>query len=133
MNGTVDVAREVTEEETKALVTIEATERLVKRALRTLDGVDQSEGDLAARVEWATLLLTQAVDVTTVRTCTAVKTQALSDEISVKADDIVAREVKMARAVQTDLRRQRHAEEDAARTAKYDHPPYDYTEESTNG
>jgi hypothetical protein len=90
--GTVDPKREVPEDEVKALVTIEAVERLVKRALRAL----AEEKDPA----WARLLLTQVVDVTTARTCTAVKSLGLSDEISLKADDIVAKEVKIARRVQ---------------------------------
>lgn len=92
--GTVSSTREVPADEVKALVTIEAVERLINRARRALE--EGRTQDTA----WALLLLEQAAALTTERTCTAVKSQALSDEISLKADDLVAPAVKKARAVQ---------------------------------
>jgi hypothetical protein len=92
--GTVDPNRDHSEEEVKALVAIEATERLVKRALAALDLTVPGN-------QWTRLLLEAATDVTTTRTCTAVKQQNLSDEISLKADEVVDREVKKARRIQT--------------------------------
>lgn len=96
-SGTVDTTREIPEDEMKALVSIEASERLVRRAHRALR---QDKPD----PEWAVLLLDAAVDVTSARTCTAVKTQHLSDEISLKADDIVGKVVKRAREEQARFR-----------------------------
>lgn len=106
--GTVDPAREVPADEIKALVTIEATERLINRARQALI-VDES-------VEWAGILLEQAAEITTARTATAVKSLGLSDQISVKADDLVAPAVAKAREVQRQVRQQRWAAEDAARS-----------------
>lgn len=93
MNGTVNPHRFVSEEERKALVTIEVAERLMVKAYRLLEG--DSEAD---RLE-AQMLLIEAIDLTTSRTCTAVKQQWLSDEISKVARAEVARVV--ARVDQT--------------------------------
>src|SRR5687768_1331432 len=94
MNGTVNPARYVSEEERSALVTVEVAERLMVKAYRLLEG-EPSEAD---RLE-AQMLLIEAIDLTTARTCTAVKQQVFSDEISKVARAEVAKVV--ARVDQT--------------------------------
>lgn len=101
---TVDMTRTVPEGEVKALVAIEAAERLINRARRVLMSKDEPK-------EWALLLLEQAAEITTNRTCTAVKSLGLSHEISVKADDLVAPAVQRAREIQKTLREERWAKD----------------------
>lgn len=80
----VDPDRGMSEGEVKALIVIEAVERLMIRAHRLLEG--GSEND---RIE-AQSLLESAIDLTTTRTVTAVKKQMLSDAISAAARQKVA-------------------------------------------
>lgn len=79
--GTVDMHRSVSAHERRALVTIEAVERLVVKAYHLLDAEEVSEADR----EMAMGLLESATRLTTNRSCTAVKSQSLSDEISASA------------------------------------------------
>lgn len=74
--------REVAEDEFKALVAIETAERLAIKAYRAIEAEDLAE---------AKRLLEALTTVTTTRTCTAVKIQSVSDAISAKASEAVAK------------------------------------------
>ena len=97
MSGTVDLSRLITDDEVKALVTIETAERLAARAYRLLtdDAVDCMDGAAvvlgADTFRVVTDLLVALTTETTNRTCTAVKSQFLSDEISRTATSRVRR------------------------------------------
>jgi hypothetical protein len=74
--GTVDLDRTITDDEVKALVTVETAERIAYLAAKAID---------AGELDYAFRLLIALTDETSARTCTAVKTQALSDQISAAA------------------------------------------------
>lgn len=80
--GTVDMHRVVTEDEVKALTTIEVTERLIARAFRLLADEATPSEDTLAKVQ--DLLLAASTE-TSIRTCTSVKSLALSDQIAADA------------------------------------------------
>lgn len=91
MPGTVNPKRYVSEDERKALVTIEAVERLAVKVHRLLEPDHGEEGaDENTRLE-AQSLLESIVDLTVSRTATSVKSQSLSDQISSAARAVVAR------------------------------------------
>lgn len=80
--GTSDQNRTLSLPEVDALITIEAVERLMVKVHRLLTPEHGDEGvDENTRLE-AQCLLESAIDLTTTRTCTAVKRQSISDAIS---------------------------------------------------
>lgn len=79
--GTVDLNRVVTEDEVKALVTVETAERLASRAYRLLVDFPDDETKRQQAMDILVALTTE----TTNRTCTAVKRQDLSDRIAREA------------------------------------------------
>lgn len=82
MPSTVDPNREISHDEVKALVTIGSVERLMVRAHSLMEPEEgETRPTEEARYE-AQSLLESAIDLCTTRTVTAVKSQALSDEIS---------------------------------------------------
>lgn len=103
--GTVDPQREVPEAEFKALVTIEAMERMVRRVQRVLAlGRPISDADRAFMAG----VLEEAADLASARTCTAVKSQSLSDEISKQAGAKVDTAVHKVRDEQMRALRERN-------------------------
>lgn len=92
MPGTVDMNREVTPDEIKALTTIEVMERLAGRALRVL--LEDPEPSKEALEKVQDLLCSISAE-GAIRTCTAVKSLALSDQIAASARetarDIIAK------------------------------------------
>jgi hypothetical protein len=85
--GTVDPNRVVPADEIKALATIETVERGMQLAIQIIGSAltAPSPTAAAAKLKRATLLLSHLTGVTSNRTCTAVKRQELSDQISVQA------------------------------------------------
>lgn len=84
--GTVNPNRYISEDERKALVTIEVAERLAVKAHNLLNG-KPTETDLRR----AQRVLAELAGQTTSRTCTAVKHMWLSDEIArVARGEVVA-------------------------------------------
>lgn len=91
MPGTVNPSRYVSEDERRALVTIEAVERLMVKMHRLLEPDHGEEGaDENTRLEVQSLL-ESAIDLTVLTTCTSVKSQSLSDHISGAARAVVAK------------------------------------------
>lgn len=93
--GSATAPRVVSEDEAKALTTIETMERLITRAGNLLVREGRAESDVVA----AALMLDEARGIASTRTCTAVKTQALSDSISQAASTGVAQAVARVRAI----------------------------------
>lgn len=106
MNGTVDHRREVGAHEQAALVTVETAERLALAASKAIT---------AGETEKAQRLLVALVRETTLRTCTAVKSQELSDRIADAARVIVGGEVAIINA-----QLQQEAEAEPAEPKYYD-------------
>lgn len=83
----------------RALVTVEATERLMRGVDETLSGVVSRSKDVNAKIAEAREVLDSAMERTTTITCTLVKDMTISDRIAEQARGIVRPIVERAREV----------------------------------
>ena len=93
--GTVNPNRVVAHDEVQALVTIETVEQIAIRAIGLLAREGREETDVTA----AALMLDEILSATSTRTCTAVKSQELSDRIAQEASTRVAQTMARVRRI----------------------------------